>query len=346
MAVSASASGLVPPSNSPITYSALAATKIAETTVVSKNARTLLRGRRPPAARLRCCDNAVLPWAERAGRAAERAGPLRLRQRVLQRFGPPTGPAITGQNRRNKEPTPLPHHVARSDGADQAFPKKKLGCCARNLCRPGHGLAISIVTITQRSRDSAVTTGSWRLPSADASRHAGTTLESWFGLAFQARRTTANGRDHEQRTSGTGGWPTSGDGAPDVGARHRRRRDRARRSAQCAVRDDRRPRGDLGDPGGERGRQLPPDVDVRHQAARPDQPALYPDGPVPALQLVPHRGQLGTAVRLRVPRRLPRARQVRLGHRHRGAHQRAGRMVLRGAALRRRRSQRSRVRLL
>src|SRR6266702_2011881 len=91
MAVSASASGLVPPSNSPITYSALAATKIAETTVVSKNARTLLRGRRPPAARLRCCDNAVLPWAERAGRAAERAGPLRLRQRGFQRFGPPTG---------------------------------------------------------------------------------------------------------------------------------------------------------------------------------------------------------------------------------------------------------------
>src|SRR6266702_1752196 len=163
MAVSASASGLVPPSSSPITYFAPAATKIAETTVVSKNARTLLRGRRLPAARLRCCDNSVLPWVERTIRRAPRraalsAGPLRPRQRVLAGW---TGQrrAITGQNRRNKEPTPLPPHVARSDGADQAFPEKKLGCGARNLCRRGHGLAIGIVTITDCSRDVPVTTG-------------------------------------------------------------------------------------------------------------------------------------------------------------------------------------------
>src|SRR5215470_9189739 len=79
MALSASASGLAFGANWPIAYSAAAATKIAEMTVVSKNARTLLRGGRLPAARLRCCDNAVLPWAERARRAAVRTGPLRAK---------------------------------------------------------------------------------------------------------------------------------------------------------------------------------------------------------------------------------------------------------------------------
>src|SRR5579859_3788349 len=64
-------------------YSAPPATKIAETTVVSKKARTLLRGLRVPAVRLRCCDDAVLPWAEHARQAAGRTGPLRPRQRVL-----------------------------------------------------------------------------------------------------------------------------------------------------------------------------------------------------------------------------------------------------------------------
>jgi hypothetical protein len=106
IAVSASASGLtaVAGANCPIMYSAPPATKIAETTVVSKKARTLLRGLRAPlrglpsplrvlaspllrgllalAVRLRCCDNAVLPSAKRGRQAAGHAGPLRPRQRV------------------------------------------------------------------------------------------------------------------------------------------------------------------------------------------------------------------------------------------------------------------------
>src|SRR5262249_10968283 len=67
----------------------------------------------------------------------------------------PDGMPIMGQERqkyRNEEPTSVPHHVARSDGTVQAFPKKKLGCCQGNLCRPDHGLAIGIVTITGFNR--------------------------------------------------------------------------------------------------------------------------------------------------------------------------------------------------
>src|SRR5262249_52194289 len=98
MAVSASASGLAWRATWPITYSAPAATKIAETTVVSRKARTLLRGRRLLALRgrrllavggrlllatcLRCCDNAVLPSAKHDRQVAgahDRCGP---RQRV------------------------------------------------------------------------------------------------------------------------------------------------------------------------------------------------------------------------------------------------------------------------
>src|SRR5258708_13574132 len=124
MAVSASASGLAWVANWPITYSAPAATKIAETTVVSKKARTLLRGRRLlalrgrpllasrglqlSAVRLRCCDNAVLPSAKRGRQVPGRARPLRLRQRDLCRFGSPIALRLTVQkreNHRNAEPT-------------------------------------------------------------------------------------------------------------------------------------------------------------------------------------------------------------------------------------------------
>jgi hypothetical protein len=63
----------------------------------------------------------------------------------------------------------LAHHVARSDGTDQAFPMKKLCRVARNLCHAGYGLAISIVTITRCDGELVVITGCrpWR------SRHAG-----------------------------------------------------------------------------------------------------------------------------------------------------------------------------
>src|SRR5215813_9141011 len=93
MALSASASGLAFGANWPIAYSAAAATKMAEMTVVSKNARTLLRGGRLPAARLRCCDNAVLPWAERArplrAKAASHAQSQPVQQPVIYRAEPP-----------------------------------------------------------------------------------------------------------------------------------------------------------------------------------------------------------------------------------------------------------------
>ena len=171
MALIASASGLALGANWPIAYSAAAATKIAEMTVVSKNARTLLRGRRLPAVRLRCCDNAVLPWAERARHVAVRTGPLRAKAASHAEVSWGISPSITGQNRRNKEPTPLPHHVARSDGADQAFPKKKLGCGARKLCRRHHELAISIVTITARNHALPVTPTCRRRAPPPASDH-------------------------------------------------------------------------------------------------------------------------------------------------------------------------------
>src|SRR5260370_21875137 len=95
-----------------MTYSAPPTTKIAATTVVSKKARTLLRGPRPlgfrgrllPAARLRCCDKAVLPSAERSRQGAGRAGPLRPRQRVSWLSGYLPRHDDYGQNHRNKEP--------------------------------------------------------------------------------------------------------------------------------------------------------------------------------------------------------------------------------------------------
>src|SRR5258708_40359737 len=62
-----------------ITTSAPMATTTAATTVVSRKARTFLRDRRPPAIRLLCCGNAVLPSGEarHAGREAgkNRSGP-------------------------------------------------------------------------------------------------------------------------------------------------------------------------------------------------------------------------------------------------------------------------------
>src|SRR5215467_15865061 len=178
IAVSASASGLALVENCPSMYSAPPATKIAETTVVIRKARTLLRdlrplrgfpalprvlwsplrGLSPPrgrtspprgltspltggrwlptrlgprelAVRLRCCDNAVLPSATRDRQVAGHAGPLRPRQRVVQnRLATHSGLAITelpdrcGRTTEIRSQPPLAHHVARSDGTDQAFP--------------------------------------------------------------------------------------------------------------------------------------------------------------------------------------------------------------------------------
>lgn len=60
----------------------------------------------------------------------------------------------------------MAHHVARSDGVDQAFPMKKLCRVARNLCRAGHRLTVGIVTITRRSDQEAVITGCRQRPHA------------------------------------------------------------------------------------------------------------------------------------------------------------------------------------
>src|SRR6266436_6788439 len=63
-----------------------------------------------------------------------------------------------GRTTETRSQPPLPHHVARSDGTDQAFPEKKLGCCGRKLCRTDHGMAFSIVTITWGNRGHSVVT--------------------------------------------------------------------------------------------------------------------------------------------------------------------------------------------
>src|SRR6266487_6690355 len=134
-------------------YRAPPAMAMAASTVVSKKARTLLRPRRPPDGRLRCCDNAVLPSAKRDGQAAQRTGPLRVKaaSRVTVELLK-VASRICGQNHRNLKLPPLPHHVARSDTADQALPLKKLCRTPGNLCHADHSLAISTVTITGRNR--------------------------------------------------------------------------------------------------------------------------------------------------------------------------------------------------
>ena len=121
----------------------------AAATVVIKKARTLLCVRLLPCNRLRCCDNAVLPSAKPAGQAAKRASTAAKTSDSGKELATvSSGRYLPGQNDRNEEPTPLPHHVARSGGIDKAFPLKKLCCVAPNLCLRGHGLAASIVTIT------------------------------------------------------------------------------------------------------------------------------------------------------------------------------------------------------
>src|SRR5271155_5673044 len=119
-------------------------------TVASKKARTSLRVLRLLANRLRCCDNAVLPSAKPGEQVAQRAKTAAGEgsESGTESATVGSGPYLPGHNNRNKEPTPLAHHVARSDGTDQAFPLKKLCRCPENLCRAGHGMAISIVTIT------------------------------------------------------------------------------------------------------------------------------------------------------------------------------------------------------
>jgi hypothetical protein len=157
----------------------------AATTVVSRKARTFLRDRRPPANRLLCCDNAVLPSAkpaaQAAGRAKTAAGQGSDSRKELTTLG--SDPGLPGHNDPNEKPTPLPHHVARSDATDQAFPLKKLCRLGRNWCRAGHRLALSIVTITRRNSGAAVITGSGQ----DSARHAGTTRHSQRELACQEK---------------------------------------------------------------------------------------------------------------------------------------------------------------
>src|ERR1022692_1042802 len=134
---------------SPIRYLAPPAMATAAVTVVSKKARTLLRARRPPDSRLRCCDNAILPSANRARQDAGRAGPPQSKAASLVTDQLLTvASANYGQNHRNKEPSPSRDHVARIHGDDQAFPWKKLWRTPMNLCRADHSLAISTVTIT------------------------------------------------------------------------------------------------------------------------------------------------------------------------------------------------------
>jgi hypothetical protein len=121
----------------------------AATTVVIKKARTFLRARRLLGNRLRCCDNAVLPSAKPAGQAAQQTSTAAKSSDSGKELATVcSGRYLPGQNDRNEEPTPLPHHVARSDGIDKAFPLKKLCRAALNLCHGGHRLPDSIVTIT------------------------------------------------------------------------------------------------------------------------------------------------------------------------------------------------------
>src|SRR5262249_58934788 len=101
------------------------ATKIADTTVVSRKARTLLRGRRLLALRgrrllalrgrrlltlggrsvgatcLRCCDNAVLPSARHYRQVARAQDRSRPRHPSLLLTWRPEGPPGTGQEEQN-----------------------------------------------------------------------------------------------------------------------------------------------------------------------------------------------------------------------------------------------------
>src|SRR5215467_128395 len=132
----------------------------------------------------------------------------------------------------------------------------------------------------------------------------------------------------------------------EVGPGSRRRGIGAGRGPQGPVRYGRVPGGHLGPADRQLGRSIPAHPPLRHPAARHRQPAGRDQRAVPALQLGAHRGELGAAVHLRLPRRLPGGDQVHLGNRPHPAHQRPGRLAGRAGQHGRRGRERPGVRVL
>src|SRR5579872_3607878 len=135
MPASAAAVGSEPPSFRWISTKTPAATASAAVIVVTRTKLNRLRPRRLTAARLRCCDNAVLPSAKHAGRNAQYADRCGTGQQSSDGSGQCGATRLAMAEPPHVGPAPSPHYVARSEGADQALPLKKL-CCKRGNCVP------------------------------------------------------------------------------------------------------------------------------------------------------------------------------------------------------------------